>query len=58
MKTFSIGIGSVQPYLVKEIVAKTAREARWRYVNFYGPPGTKYSDTWCNGIKAQQKKNK
>jgi hypothetical protein len=56
-KTYTVGIGSVQPYLCKEIMAETARKARWLYVNLYAPPGTKYSDTWCNSVKAQQRKS-
>jgi len=57
-KTFRVGIGSFQPYMTREVVARSARGARWTYVNLYAPPGTRYSDTWCNGVRAQQPRAK
>ena len=57
-KSFTVGIGSVQPHSCTEIFADSARAARWTFVNLYAPPGTKYSDTWCNGVKARQPKPK
>ena len=58
MKKFTVGIGSFQPHSHCDIYADGARSARWTYVNLYAPPGTKYGDTWCNGVKARQPKSK
>lgn len=50
-KRYTVGIGSIQPYMTKDIYTTGARRARWAYVNLYAPPGTKYYDTWCNGVR-------
>jgi hypothetical protein len=53
-KKYIVGIGSTQPYRCETIFAKSARAARWLYVNLYAPPCTRYMDTWCNGVRARQ----
>lgn len=53
-KKYTVGIGSVQPHHIETVFAKTARAARWLYINLYAPPCTRYHETWCNGVKAQQ----
>jgi hypothetical protein len=57
-KSYMVGTGTVQQINSKEIFARSAREARWLYVNLYAFPGTRYSDTWCNGVQARQYRSK
>ena len=57
-KSYMVGTGTVQQINSREIFATTAREARWLYVNLYAFPGTRYSDTWCNGVQARQYRRK